>query len=157
MTINNNVSLYSLNALWNENCSNVVKVKFIINDIKNIVWNLSCFDNLTISIVKKKVITVFIRAYMLCIFSNVMNKFVVRKKQELITLLQYEIQCLIFFYKLTSTFNDSSKVNKILITKELSKYFKKLLYTVSSAFLYLSNHSDFADICWWIKSELKDT
>ena len=76
-----------------------------------------------------------------------MNNFVVRKKQELITLLQYEIQYLIFFYKLTSTFNDSSEVNKILITKELSKYFKRLLYTVSSAFLYLSDHSDFADIC----------
>ena len=84
---------------------------------------------------------------MSCVFSDAMNDFVVRKKQELIILLQYKIQHLILSYKLTFTSNDSSKVDKTLITEELFKYLKRSLYTVSSAFLYLFNHFDFADIC----------
>jgi len=132
-------------------------VKFVIDNIKNIVWNLSCFDNLVILITKKRVITALVRTYMSCVFSDAMNDFVVRKKQELIILLQYKIQHLILSYKLTFTSNDSSKVDKTLITEELFKYLKRSLYTVSSAFLCLFNHFDFADICWQIKSELKDT
>lgn len=135
---------------------NVVKVKFVINNIKNIVWNLFCFNNLTIFIMKKKVITALIKAHMFCVFDDVMNNFVVKKKQELITLLQYEIWHLILSHKLTFTFSDSFEVNKILTAEELFEYLEKSLYAVSSAFFHLFDHSDFANICWQIKSKLKD-
>ena len=94
---------------------------------------------------------------MFCVSDDVMNNFVVRKRQELITLLQYEIQHLILFYKLTFTSSDSSEVDKTLTAEELFKYLERSLYTVSSAFLCLSDHSNFTDICWQIRSELKDT
>jgi hypothetical protein len=84
---------------------------------------------------------------MFCVSDDVMNNFVVRKRQELITLLQYEIQHLILFYKLTFTSSDSSEVDKTLTAEELFKYLERSLYTVSSAFLCLSDHSNFTDIC----------
>lgn len=133
------------------------EVKFVINNIKNIVWNLSSFNNLSILTIKKKVITVLTKTHMFCTFDDVIDDFIEKKKQGFITLLQYKIWCLILYHKLTYTFSDLFKVNKTLTAEELFEYFKRSLYTVSLALFCFSDHSDFSDICWEARSKHEDT
>jgi len=133
------------------------EVKFVINNIRHIVWNLSSFDNLLILTAKKKVITVLTKAHMFCASDDVIDDFIERKKQGLITLLQYKIWHLVLYHKLIYTSSGPSEVSKTLTAEELSEYLKRSLYTVSLALLYFSDHSDFSDICWEARSEHKDT
>lgn len=132
-------------------------MKFVINNIRNIVWNLSSFDNLLISVTKKKIITAFAETYMFYVFDDVIDDFVKKKRQDLITLLQYKIWHLILYHKLTYTSSDFSEVSKILTAEELSEYFERSLYTINLALFCFSDHSDFSDICWEARSECKDT
>ena len=67
------------------------KVEFVVNNIKDIVWNPSSFDNLAIPAAKKKVITALAKSHMSRASDDVIDDFVEGKGQGLITLLQYEI------------------------------------------------------------------
>lgn len=73
----------------------IYKVKFVVNDIKDIVWKSSSFDNLAIPIKKKRVITTLAKVYMSHASGDVIDDFVVGKGQGLITLLQYKIRRLL--------------------------------------------------------------
>lgn len=131
-------------------------MEFVVNDIKDIVWNPSCFNNLAIPVAKKRVITALARAHMSCVPGDAMDDFVVEKGQGLITLLQYGIRRLVLFHKLTSASSGPPGVGKTLTAEGLSKYLERPLYTVSPAFLRLYGRSDFADICWRIRSGPED-
>jgi hypothetical protein len=47
-----------------------------VDDIKDISWNPSSFNNLVIPAAKKKVITALVKAYMSRALDNVINDFV---------------------------------------------------------------------------------
>ena len=72
-----------------------------MDDIKDIVWNPSSFNNLTIPTAKKKVITALAKAHMSRASGDVIDDFVEGKGQGLITLLQYEIWRLVLYHRLT--------------------------------------------------------
>jgi len=109
-------------------------VKFVIDDITNIVWNSSSFDNLAILATKKKVITALAKTHISRAFDNVIDDFMKKKNQELITLLQYEFRRLIFHHRLTFIFSGSPEVGKTLIVEGLSEYLKRPLYAISLLF-----------------------
>jgi len=67
------------------------EVEFVVDDIRDIVWNPSSFDNLSIPAAKKKVITALAKAHMSRASDDVIDDFVEGKGQGLITLLQYKI------------------------------------------------------------------
>ena len=71
-----------------------------MNDIKDIVWNSSFFDNLAILAAKKKIITALAKAHIFSAFNGVFNDLIKEKSQGLITLLQYEIRRLISYHRL---------------------------------------------------------
>jgi hypothetical protein len=126
------------------------KVEFVVDNIQDIVWNPSSFDNLAIPTAKKRIITALAKAHMSRASDDVIDNFVERKGQGLITLLQYEIRYLVFFYRLIYTFSRSPGVGKTLTAEGLSEYLKRPLYAVYSALLCLFSHSDFLDICWGV-------
>ncbi len=55
-------------------------MKFVIDNITNIIWNLSFFDNFVILIIKKKIIIVFAKAYIFYVFENIIDDFVKKKR-----------------------------------------------------------------------------
>ena len=71
-----------------------------MDDIKDIVWNPSSFDNLAIPAAKKKVISALAKAHISPASNGVFDDFVKGKGQGLITLLQYEIRRLIPYHRL---------------------------------------------------------
>lgn len=131
------------------------EVEFVVNDIKEIVWNSSSFENLTILIAKKKIITTLVKTHIFRAFNDTFNNFIEKKRQGLITLLQYVAQRWIVYHSLTYTSNDFFEVDKILTAEELFKYLEKSLYAVCHALLRSSDHSDILDICWRAESEDK--
>lgn len=70
-------------------------MEFVVDDIMEIVWNPSSFDNLAISTTKKEVITALAKAHMSRASDDVIDDFVEGKGQGLITLLQYEFRRLV--------------------------------------------------------------
>ena len=68
-----------------------LEVEFVVDDIRDIVWNPSSFDNLAIPAVKKKLITALAKTHMSRTAVDVIDDFVEGKGQGLIALLQYEI------------------------------------------------------------------
>jgi hypothetical protein len=64
-------------------------VEFVVDDITDIVWNPSSFDNLAIPTTKKKVITALAKAHISRAPDDVIDDFVEGKGQGLIRLLQY--------------------------------------------------------------------
>ena len=72
-----------------------MKVEFVVDDIKDIVWNPSSFENLTIPATKKKIITALAEAHLSRASDDTFNDFVKGKGQGLIALLQYDVQCLV--------------------------------------------------------------
>ncbi len=128
----------------------------MIDDITKIVWNSSSFNNLMILVTKKKIITALAKTHISRAFNDVINDFVKKKSQDLITLLQYESRRLILYHRLTYTSSKLSEVSKILIVKELFKYLERSLYVISLALVHLSDSSDFSDICRETWSERED-
>ncbi|KAL8800740.1 MAG: hypothetical protein Q9182_004945 [Xanthomendoza sp. 2 TL-2023] len=78
--------------------------EFVVDDITEIVWNPSSFDNLAILATKKKVITALAKAHMSRVSDDVIDDFVEGKGQGLITLLQYEFWRLVLSHRLTLYF-----------------------------------------------------
>lgn len=124
------------------------EVEFVVDDIKEIVWNPSSFENLTIPAAKKKVITALAKAHISRASDDMFDDFVEGKGQGLITLLQYEAQRLAVYHGLTYTSSGPPGVGKTLTAEGLSEYLERPLYAVSHALLRSSGHSDFSDICW---------
>jgi len=132
-------------------------VEFVVDDIKDIVWNPSCFDNLAIPAAKKRVITALAKAHMSRVPDDAMDDFVVGKGQGLITLLQYGIRRLVLSHMLTSASSGPPGVGKTLTAEGLSEYLKRPLYAVSPVLLRSSGRSDFSDICWGIRPGRENT
>lgn len=59
----------------------------MVDDITEIVWNLSSFDNLAIPATKKKVITALAKAYISRVSDDIIDDFMEGKGQGLIILL----------------------------------------------------------------------
>lgn len=91
LTINGGVSLQPSNASKDGSVLTCYEVEFVVEDIQDIVWNPSSFDNLAIPAAKKKVITALAKAHMSRTADDVIDDFVEGKGQGLIALLQYEI------------------------------------------------------------------
>ena len=136
--------------------ANVWEVEFVVDDIKDIVWNPSSFDNLSIPAAKKKVITALAKAHMSCASDDVIDDFVEGKGQGLIMLLQYKIWRLVLYHKLTYSSSGPPGVGKTLTAEGLSEYLERPLYAVSLA-LRSSGRSDFSDICWGARPGREDT
>ncbi|KAL8698333.1 MAG: hypothetical protein Q9201_006630 [Fulgogasparrea decipioides] len=107
-------------------------LEFVVDDIMEIVWNPSSFDNLAIPATKKKVITALAKAHMSRASDNVIDDFVEGKGQGLITLLQYEFWRLVLSHRLTHTFSGPPGVGKTLTVEGLSEYLKRPLYAISA-------------------------
>ena len=122
-------------------------MEFVVDDITDIVWNPSSFDNLAIPATKKNVITALAKAHMSRASDDVMDDFVEGKGQGLITLLQYESRRLVLYDRLTSTSSGPPGVGKTLTVEGLSEYLERPLYAVGPAPLRLSGPSYFSDIC----------
>ena len=73
----------------------------MVDDITDIVWNPSSFDNLAIPATKKKVITALAKAHISRASDDVIDDFVEGKGQGLITLLQYGSRRLVLYHRLT--------------------------------------------------------
>ncbi|KAI4103533.1 MAG: hypothetical protein L6R37_003750 [Teloschistes peruensis] len=86
-----------------------------IDDITEIVWNPSSFDNLAIPATKKRVITALAKAHMSRASDDVIDDFVEGKGQGLITLL-----------------HGPPGVGKTLTVEGLSEYLERPLYTISA-------------------------
>lgn len=122
-------------------------MEFLVDDIKDIGWNPSSFDNLAIPATKKKVITALAKAHISRASGDVIDDFVKGKGQGLITLLQYKIRCLVLFYKLIHTASGPPGVGKTLTVEGLSEYLKRPLYAVCGA-LRSSGCSNLLDFRW---------
>ena len=119
----------------------------MVDEIKEIVWNPSSFDNLAIPATKKKVITSLAKAHIFRASNDVIDDFVEGKGQGLITLLQYQYQRLVLYPRLTYTSSGPPGVGKTLTVEGLSEYLERPLYAVSLALVPLSGLPDFSDIC----------
>src|SRR5271154_3354582 len=64
-------------------------VEFVVDDIREIIWNPSSFDNLAIPPATKQVITAMTEAHVSQASDDEFDDFVVGKGQGLIILLQY--------------------------------------------------------------------
>jgi len=120
-------------------------VEFVVDDITNIVWNPSSFDNLAIPATKKKVITALAKAYISRASDDVIDHFVEGKGQGLITLLQYESRRFVLYYRLIYISSGPPGLGKTLTVEGLSEYLERPLYAVSLAPLRLSS-PNFSDI-----------
>lgn len=87
LTINGGVSLCYSNLSGTEIMLISYKVEFVVDDIEEIVWNPSSFDNLAIPAEKKKVITALAKSHISRASDDVIDDFVEGKGQDLITLL----------------------------------------------------------------------
>ncbi|KAL8626238.1 hypothetical protein Q9189_008078 [Teloschistes chrysophthalmus] len=90
-------------------------LEFVVDDITEIVWNSSSFDNLAIPATKKRVITALAKAHMSRASDDVIDDFVEGKGQGLITLL-----------------HGPPGVGKTLTVEGLSEYLERPLYTISA-------------------------
>lgn len=59
----------------------------MIDDIREIIWNSFLFDNLTIFVAKKKIITILAKTYIFRASSEMIDDFIKKKSQDLIILL----------------------------------------------------------------------
>lgn len=92
----------------------------MVDDIPEIVWNPSSFDNLAIPATKKRVITAFAKTHISRASDDVIGDFVEGKGQGLITLL-----------------HRPPGVGKTLTVEGLAEYLERPLYAVSLALLRL--------------------
>ena len=115
----------------------------MVDDITEIVWNPSSFDNLAIPATKKNVITALAKAHISRASNDIIDDFVEGKGQGLITLLQYESWRSVLYHRLTYTSSGPPGVGKTLTVEGLSEYLERPLYAVSLALLRLSDPSDF--------------
>ena len=118
----------------------------MVDDITDIVWNPSSFDNLAIPTTKKKVITALAKAHISRAPDDVIDDFVEGKGQGLITLLQYESRRVVLCRRLTYISSGPPGVGKTLTVEGLSEYLKRLFYAVSLTLLRISSPSNFLDI-----------
>ncbi|KAI9791932.1 MAG: hypothetical protein M1835_008168 [Candelina submexicana] len=107
-------------------------LEFVVNDITDIVWNPSSFDNLAIPAAKKRVITALTKAHISPSSDGAIDDFVEGKGQGLITLLQYELRCLLLNKRLTQTSSGPPGVGKTLTGEGLSEYLERPLYAISA-------------------------
>jgi len=121
-------------------------VEFVVDDITDIVWNPSSFDNLAIPTTKKKVITALAKAHISRAPDDVIDDFVEGKGQGLITLLQYESRRVVLCRRLTYISSGPPGVGKTLTVEGLSEYLERPLYAVSPTLFRLSGPSDLSDI-----------
>ncbi|SLM33660.1 P-loop containing nucleoside triphosphate hydrolase [Lasallia pustulata] len=91
------------------------ELEFVVDDIEDIVWNPSSFDNLSIPAAKKKVITGLAKAHMSRASDDVIDDFVEGKGQGLITLL-----------------HGPPGVGQTLTAEGLSEYLERPLYAISA-------------------------
>ncbi|KAI9715641.1 MAG: hypothetical protein M1812_005793 [Candelaria pacifica] len=90
-------------------------LEFAVDDITDIVWNPSSFDNLAIPAAKKKVITALAKSHISPASDDVIDDFVQGKGQGLITLL-----------------HGPPGVGKTLTVEGLSEFLRRPLYAISA-------------------------